>query len=72
MPSRYTPIINPQPVEPQRGYGQSFEGLPGLAIGGGVNDALTDIMVTGGRGDIPPSQGAAPMAPSTPQPILRV
>jgi len=67
MPSRYTPIANPQLVEPQRGYGQSFEGLPGLAIGGGVNDALTDIMVTGGRDDIPLSQGAAPMAPSTPQ-----
>ena len=32
----------------------------------GIED-LTNIMVSGGRDDIPLSQGAAPMAPSTPQ-----
>ena len=63
---RITTPVNRQPIQPQRGYGQSFEGLPGLAIGGGVDDALTDIMVTGGRSDIPggpppPPMGGPPM-----------
>ena len=63
---RITTPVNRQPIQPQRGYGQSFEGLPGLAIGGGVDDALTDIMVTGGRSDIPggpppPSTGGPPI-----------
>ena len=41
-------------------------GILGLAMGGGT-DPLTDIMVTGGRQDIPLSSGAAPMAPTAPQ-----
>ena len=65
-PRGITAPVNRQPIDPQRGYGQSFEGLPGLAIGGGVDDALTDIMVTGGRSDIPggpppPPMGGPPM-----------
>ena len=35
----------------------------------GIED-LTNIMVTGGRDDIPLGQGAAPMAPTTPQPPM--
>ena len=35
----------------------------------GIED-LTDIMVTGGRQDIPLSSGAAPMAPTAPQPPM--
>ena len=35
----------------------------------GIED-LTNIMVTGGRQDIPLSSGAAPMAPTTPQPPM--
>ena len=58
---RITTPVNRQPIQPQRGYGQSFEGLPGLAIGGGGDDALTDIMVTGGRSDIP---GGPPPLPT--------
>ena len=35
----------------------------------GIED-LTNIMVTGGRDDIPLGPGAAPMAPTTPQPPM--